>query len=195
MRKPRPDSLFARLATADPSLELREWVFYAAIQEGKSYEEIGGALQDKGVTTSDSAIGEMIQRHSLRWKLNKASGAAREVDKWMPDKKRGSLPDQIRKNIAKQMFEKTFTELTTMEVVAIQRTLTDELRAQTMLYKVQYDAADFVAGILRDESKATALRALAADGNMTLPEYIEAVRHRMYADAAAPAPGAGKEGA
>lgn len=197
MRKPRPDSLYARLATADPSLALREWVFYAAIVEGKSLEDIGGELQDRGVPTSTSAVAEMIQRHALRWKLDKSREAAREVDSWGPDKKQGSLPEQLRRNIAKRLFEKTFEDLSTSEVVAIHRSLTLETRANAMLYKVQAEAADFVADLLRDEQKAAALRDLAKDGTMTTAQYIEAVRHRMYGAAAAPVPAGpdGKEGA
>lgn len=193
MRKPRPDSLYARLAAADPSLALREWVFYAAIIEGKSYEDIGGELQDKGVATSDSAIAEMVQRHSLRWKLDRSREAAREVDQWSPDKKQGELPEQLRRNIAKRLFEKTFEDLTTAEVVAIHRSLTLETRANAALYKVQFEAADFLAAVLRDERKAAELRELAKDSSLTTAQYIEAVRQRMYAKNAAPVP-QGKEG-
>jgi hypothetical protein len=193
MRKPRPDSLYARLAAADPSLELREWVFYAAIIEGKSYEEIGGELHDKGVHTSDSAIAEMVQRHSLRWKLDKSREAAREVDKWEPDKKQGELPEQLRRNIAKRLFEKTFEDLSTAEVVAIHRSLSLETRANAALYKVQFEAADFLGAVLKDERKAAELRELAKDSSLTTPQYIEAVRQRMYAKNAVPMPQNGKE--
>lgn len=195
MSKPRPDSLYARLATADPSLELRNWVFYAALIEGKSYEEIGGDLHDKGVHTSDSAIASMVQRYTLRWKLERSREAAREVDTWAPDKKQGTLPEQLRRNIAKRLFEKTFEDLSTAEVVAIHRSLSLETRANAALYKVQFEAADFLAGVLRDEKKAADLRELAANPGMTEAEYIEAVRHKMYGAAAAPVPAApdGKE--
>lgn len=192
MKKARADSLYAKLAAADPSLELREWVFYAAIIEAKSLEEIGGALHDKGIITSDAAIGKMLQRHTLRWKLDTAKDKAREVDKWIPDKKHGSIDEQCRKNLKKQIFNASMENLTTAEIVALSRALTDQQRADAMLYKIQYDAADFVAAVMKDEAKAKALRELATEGNMTPAQYIEAVRHRMYGDAAAAIPG--KEG-
>jgi len=189
VKKPRPDSLYARLAAADPSLELREWVFYAALIEAKSFEEIGGHLHDKGVITSAAGIGQMIQRHSLRWKLDKSTERAQSLDGWKPDKKKGSLAEQIKQNLRKQIFNASMTELSVAEMVALHRSLTAEQVAMTGLYSVQQRGAEFVGELLKDEAKAAELRALAKDGQMSAAQYIEAVRQRMYADAAAPLPG------
>ena len=193
MKKPRPESLYARLATADPSLELREWVFYAALVEGKSIEEIGGILHDKEVHTSQSGISQMIQRHSLRWKLDKSRDAAREVDKWQPDAKQGTLEQQLKRNLKKRLFDATMRDLSVMEMVAIQRSMTAETVATAGLYTIQLKGAEFVGDLLKDEAKAAELRALASDGQMSAAEYIEAVRLRMYGDETAVMPG--KEGA
>ena len=193
MKKPRPDSLYARLATADPSMELREGVFYAALVEGKGFEEIGGELHDKGVHTSQSAISQMISRYALAWKLAKAKEKAGEVDKWMPDKKKGSLPEQIKRNLRKQIFNATMTELSVNEMVALHRSMTAETVATAGLYSIQLKGAEFVGALLKDEAKAAELRTLASDGMMSAAEYIEAVRLRMYGDETAVMPG--KEGA
>ncbi len=193
MKKARADSLFAKLAAVDPSLELREWVFFAALEEGKSLEDIGGELHDKGVITSMTAIGKMIEVHGLRYRLDRSKEIAREVDKWEPDKKQGPLEAQLRKNLKKRLYDATFRQLTVMEMVAIQRALTAETVATAGLYTIQLRGAEFVGEVMRDEAKARALRDMASDSTMTPAQYIEAVRHRMYGDAAAPVPG--KEGA
>ncbi|MES2705135.1 MAG: hypothetical protein V4726_00900 [Verrucomicrobiota bacterium] len=188
-RKPRPDSLYARLAAADPSLALREWVFYAAIVEGKGLEEIGGTLHDKGVSTSETAIGEMIQRHALRWKLDRSSEAAREVDKWQPDKKGGTLDQQLRRNIKKRLFDATMGELSVKEMVAIRRTNIAERALEIQLFDIQTECASIIAEVLRGEARAEELRAVAKDRNLTGREFIEAIRQRVYGPAAAARPG------
>lgn len=193
--KPRPESLFAKLATADPSLALREWVFYSAIVEGKGLEEIGGHLADNGVQTSVQAISKMIQTRGLRFRLDQAREAARAVTAWTPDKKHGSISEQTKQSLRKQMFDASMQILSVKEMVAIHKAMLTEMELGIRLYNVQEECAGIIAEVLRGGSRAEDLKELAQDKGLTGKEYIEAIRQRVYGDLAAEVPVAEERGA
>ena len=188
MKKPRPESLFARLATADPSLELREWVFYAALVEGKGYEEIGGVLHDKGVHTSETAIGQMIARHALQWKLMKSRERAHDLDRGESAKEFKKLPEQIKKNLRRQIFNASMETLSVKEMVALHRATLNEKQIDIQLFDLQTEAAGLIGEVLRGSARAEELKSLAADKGLSGHAYIEAIRQRVYGEAAAPIP-------
>jgi len=186
--KPRPESLYARLATADPSLALREWVFYAAIVEGKGLEEIGGTLADKGVQTSAQAISKMLSRWTLTWKVQQSRDTAHQLDRALTPKEARAIPDRIKKNLRLQLFNASMENLTVKEMVSLHRAQLAERSLDIQLYDLQAECAAIIGEVLRGGARAAALQELAADKGLTGREFVEAVRHRVYGEMAAEVP-------
>jgi len=205
--KSKDGSLYTRLWEADRSLRLREWVFYAAIVGGLGLAKIKAELEAPetrqeedlcslpAVFTSMQAISKMLSTRTLRWKLDQSREAARQVDQWAPDKKRGSLPEQIKQNLRKQIFNASMENLTVKEMVMLHRTQNDETRLALQLYDLQAECAGIIAEVLRGGTRAEDLQELAADRQLGGKEFIEAIRQRVYGDLAAEVPVAEEGGA
>ena len=179
MTKPRSDSLFARLATADSTLELRDKVFRDLLCSGRSLEEVAAELNTLGVGCTEGSLSAMLGRHGLRWRLDEAE-EVRRVCGNVTAKQRKRMDERTRANVTAQLYEKSFQEMSLKEAVLLKRTQVDEDKAAVQLLKIQTDSAAFILDVLSEEKAAADLRAVASDGQMTPAEKVEAIRRRVY---------------
>jgi ribosomal protein L14E/L6E/L27E len=122
-RKIRSDSLYAKL-TPDQRDLLFEWL----CDEGIGHEEASARCAEQfGLQPSESALSGYLKQHGFAWRMDRA--------KEMANDKATSLPkdyDAKKKTaLAQREFEKAYHDLTTQEVIALQRLDLDRQIAKT----------------------------------------------------------------
>lgn len=179
MGKPRSDSLYARLAAADASLELRDKVFRDLLCSGRSLEDVAAELNTMGVGCTEGSLSAMLGRHGLRWRLDEAE-EVRRVCGNVTAKQRKRMDERTRANVTAQIYEKSFGEMSIKEAALLKKLQVEEDKAAAQLLKIQTDSAGFILEVLSEEAAAADLRAVASDQQMTPAEKVEAIRKRVY---------------
>jgi hypothetical protein len=108
--------------------EQRDTVFGWLYDEGRSLKDVAAQIEANiGIATSEAALSGMCKRHAFAWKVDCAKAAANDKATSLPTdydaKKKAAL--------AQREFEKVFNELTTQEVIALQRLDLDRQIAKT----------------------------------------------------------------
>ncbi|MDD5349494.1 MAG: hypothetical protein PHQ12_04710 [Chthoniobacteraceae bacterium] len=122
-RKIRSDSLYAQLTP-----EQRDLLFEWLLDEGLSYEAAALLCTEKfGLSPSHSALCGFLAQHGFAWRMDRA--------KQLADDKATSLPKDFdskkKAALAQREFEKAFNDLSTQEVIALQRLDLDRQIART----------------------------------------------------------------
>jgi hypothetical protein len=125
-RRPRADSLYARLKTKGR----RETVFRWLYEEGISYREATELiLQRFGVETKQTVVRRMAKEHAYAWRFGKARERVAMELAQMPD----DLDDTRRKALAQREFTAVADGLSFREVMWAKKQDTDRDRLKMQL--------------------------------------------------------------
>jgi len=162
-QKPRSDSLYAKLTPAQ-----REDVLFMLLVEGQSLEAVGGHLHDLGIHTSAGALSNLLGRHGLTWRVQRATGTAAELKKL----KLGNVTRAARQGLAKQIYEASFRDLSVREMMLLARADLDERKLEVKQKELalatdrfQWDAAGRVLKAAKEHPQL--LRDLAGNTKLT----------------------------
>jgi hypothetical protein len=122
-RKIRSDSLYAKLSKEQRDL-LFEWLY----DEGIGHEEASTRCAEHfGLQPSESALSGFLTQHGFAWRMDRAKELAND--------KATSLPKDFdakkKAALAQREFERAFHNLSTQEVIALQRLDLDRQIAKT----------------------------------------------------------------
>ena len=123
MRKIRSDSLFAKLTPEQRSL-LFEWL----LDEGISYEEAATRCAEQfGLQPVVTSLCAFLKQHGFAWRMDRAKELANDKATKLPK----DFDEKKKVALAQREFEKAFHDLSTQEVIALQRLDLDRQIAKT----------------------------------------------------------------
>lgn len=100
------------------------WLF----DEGWAVEEVAKQIEANiGIATSAAAVSGMCKRHAFAWKIEQAKEAANDKATSLP----ADFDAKKKAALAQREFEKVFNELSTQEIIALQRLDLDRQIAKT----------------------------------------------------------------
>jgi len=112
MSKVRSDSVWARLKP-----EQRDQLMVDLLEKGSSLAEARQMMGSQGIRTSEAALSNLLSRHGLPWRLERARERAEESAASLP----ADWDARKRRGFAQREFELAFSELSAAEVVAMRR--------------------------------------------------------------------------
>mgnify|MGYP006946107602 FL=1 len=134
-------------------MDLKRLVVEWAMEDGLPYEEIGIRLKDSyGVETSEGALCNFVQRHSLGWRLDSANRAAQELAAEMP----AELSDALKKAALSKVYALTFEEMSAKDAVKIANLARQNIRDERTLEALERRLA------IAEEQHAAAMAQIAA---------------------------------
>lgn len=167
MKKPRSDSLFAKL-DADQRRQVVAW----AMEDALSYQEIARRLKEWGVAASEGALCNFVQRHSLGWRLDSANRAAQELAAEMP----AELSDALKRAALSKVYALTFEEMSAKDAVKIANLARQNLRDERTLEVLERRLAIAEEQHAAAMAQIAAAKGAAADATLTAEERESRIR-------------------
>ncbi len=123
MRKIRSDSLYAQLKP-----EQRDLLFEWLLDEGIGYEEAAlRCAEHFGLSPVPSSLSAFLKQHGFAWRMDRAKELANDKATKLPK----DFDAKKKTALAQREFEKAFHDLSTSEVIALQRLDLDRQIAKT----------------------------------------------------------------
>lgn len=161
MKKPRSDSLFAKLDT-DQRRQVVAW----ALEDALSYQEIARRLKEWGVAASEGALCNFVQRHSLGWRLDSANRAALELAAEMPEE----LSEALKKAALSKVYALTFDEMSAKDAVKIANLARQNVRDERTLAAMERRLAIAEQAHAAAMAQIEAAKGAATDTTLTAEE-------------------------
>lgn len=111
----------------------------ALIEEGVSLKDAHERCGGWGLETSTTALSRLLRSCGLEWRSERAREVAERTLGLLPE----DWEEAKRRGLSQQLFEKTFSDLSVKELVALKSIELEEAKLQVTLAKLEHEITKF----------------------------------------------------